>query len=130
MCKAMDAAAPGGEAPLSNILHNLASRIRRRGFVIILSDGFDRIEDLSSALRHLRHRRHEVLFLHMLAPEEEEFPFRRPARFRNLENVEHALRVDPLALRLAYLEKFRARLRGPARPVPVHPRRLPQDFDK
>jgi uncharacterized protein (DUF58 family) len=108
LCKAMEAAQPGGEAPLSRVLHDLASRIRRRGFVIILSDGFDRIEDLSAALRHLRHRRHEVLFLHMLAPEEEEFPFRRPSRFRNLENLDHSLRIDPLALRAAYLEKFRA----------------------
>jgi uncharacterized protein (DUF58 family) len=112
LCKAMEAATVGGERPLSNILHALAERIRRRGFVIILSDGFDRIDDLNSALKHLRHRRHEVLFLHVLAPEEEEFPFRRPARFRNLENPDHALRVDPAALRAAYLEKFREHSRS------------------
>jgi hypothetical protein len=49
-----------------------------------------------------------VLFLQVLAPEEEEFPFRRAARFRNLENAEHAMRIDPAALRAAYLEKFNA----------------------
>jgi uncharacterized protein (DUF58 family) len=108
VCKALEDTPIGGEAPLSKILHALAERIRRRGLVIILSDGFDQIDDLTSALRHLRHRRHEVLFFHTLAPEEEEFPFRRPARFRNLERAEHQLRVDPLALRGAYLERFTA----------------------
>lgn len=106
LCKALDDAKVGGETPLGGILHGLAERIRRRGLVVVLSDGFDKIDDLTNALRHLRHRRHEVLFLHILAPEEEEFPFRRPTRFRNLENFGHNLRVDPSALRSAYLERF------------------------
>jgi uncharacterized protein (DUF58 family) len=106
LCKALEDAKTGGETPLSGILHALADRIRRRGLVIVLSDGFDKIDDLTTALRHLRHRRHEVLFFQVLAPEEEDFPFRRPTRFRNLENLDHALRVDPAALRTAYREKF------------------------
>ena len=108
VCKVLEETQPGGETPLSAILHTLAERIRRRGLVIVLSDGFDQVDELSSALQHLRHRRHEVLFFHTLAPEEEEFPFRRPARFRNLERLDENLRVDPLALRAAYLERFGA----------------------
>jgi len=106
LCKALEDAEVGGETPLSGVLHTLAERIRRRGLVIILSDGFGRIEELTASLRHLRHRRHEVLFLHVLAPEEEQFPFRRPTRFRNLENFEHHLRIDPTALRATYLKQF------------------------
>ena len=112
LCKALDDAKPGGEAPLSGVLHALAERIKRRGLVVVLSDGFDQLDDLAAALRHLRHRRHEVLFLHTLAPEEEEFPFRRPARFRNLERPGDQVRVDPAALRAAYLERFRAFCEG------------------
>ena len=108
LCQALDATKTGGETPLSAILHTLAERIGRRGLVIILSDGFDVLDDLTSALQHLRHRRHEVLFLHTLAPEEEEFPFRRPARFRDLERPGTELRVDPSSLRAAYLERFNA----------------------
>jgi uncharacterized protein (DUF58 family) len=99
VCKAMEDARVGGETALSGILHTLAERVRRRGLIVVLSDGFDRIDDLGSALRHLRHRRHEVLFLQVLAPEEEQFTFRGPVRFRNLEDAGHALRVDPAALR-------------------------------
>lgn len=106
LCKALSDASVGGETPLSGILHSLAERIRRRGLVIILSDGFDKLDALTNALRHLRHRRHEVLFFHVLAPEEEEFPFRRPARFRNLERLDQRLLIDPAAMRKAYLENF------------------------
>jgi uncharacterized protein (DUF58 family) len=76
VCSALERTKPGGEARLSGILHALAERVRRRGLIVIVSDGFDDVEDLSASLRHLRHRRHEVLFFHTLAPEEEEFPFR------------------------------------------------------
>ncbi len=106
LCSALERTKTGGEARLSGILHALAERIRRRGLIVIVSDGFDDVEDLASALRHLRHRRHEVLFFHTLAPEEEEFPFHKPARFRSLERVGHDVRVDPASLRAAYLERF------------------------
>jgi uncharacterized protein (DUF58 family) len=112
LCQALEKTVPGGETPLAGILHQLAERIRRRGLVVIISDGFDDLAALANSLRHLRHRRHEVLFLHTLAPEEEEFPFRRPARFRSLEAADWSLRVDPAALRAAYLERFRAFCEG------------------
>src|SRR5947209_11049338 len=75
LCKALEETRTGGETPLSGILHALAERVKRRGLIVIVSDGFDQVDDLTAALRHLRHRHHEVLFLHTLAPEEEEFPF-------------------------------------------------------
>jgi uncharacterized protein (DUF58 family) len=106
LCKSLADARIGGETPLSTILHGLAERIRRRGLVIVMSDGFDQLDELTNALQHLRHGRHEVIFFQVLAPEEEEFPFRRPARFRNLERQDHRLLVDPAAMRKAYLEKF------------------------
>src|SRR3954465_12699495 len=108
LCRALEQATTGGEVPLSGLLDTRAGRTKRRGLVILLSDGFDNLVALTSALRHLRHRRHEVLFLHVLAPAEEEFPFRPPARFRSLERAGWSLRVDPAALRAAYLERFRA----------------------
>ena len=108
LCQQLEATKIGGETALGGILHSLADRIRRRGLVIILSDGFDELENLVSALKHLRHRHHEVLFFHILAPEEEEFPFKSPMQLRNLERDDHRVRVDPLALRAAYLERFQA----------------------
>jgi len=117
LCRALERAVVGGEAPLSGLLDSLAGRIKRRGLIVVLSDGFDRPGDLASALRHLRHRRHEVLFLHVLAPEEEEFPFRRPSRFRDSEDAANTLRVNPSAIRAAYLGRFHAYCRDLAEAV-------------
>ena len=108
LCKALEGTEAGGEAPVSGLLHALAERAGRRGLVVVLSDGFEPLDALTAALRHLRHRRHEVLFLHVLAPEEEEFPFGRPTRFRGIEARDRSLRVDPATSRAAYLERFRA----------------------
>lgn len=112
LCGALETAQAGGEASLADVLNTVAERIGRRGLVVILSDGFDDLGRLTTALRHLRHRKHEVLFLQVLAPEEEEFPFRLPARFRNLEQPGQSQPVDPAALRALYLERFQAHCSG------------------
>ena len=49
---------------------------------------------------------HEVLLFHVVAPEEEEFPFARPTQFRNLEIAGHRKLVDPHQLRQHYLEQY------------------------
>ena len=54
LCKGLEQTNVGGEAPLSGLLHGLAGRIKRRGLIVILSDGFDKLGDLTASLRHLR----------------------------------------------------------------------------
>src|SRR5438128_5669585 len=73
----LEATRPGGETGLAPLWHELANRVSRRGMIVILSDCFDKLPELMLALRDLRHRRHDVLLLHVLAAEEIEFPFRR-----------------------------------------------------
>src|SRR5206468_7398180 len=96
------------ETSMAAIWHELAARMTRRGMVIILSDCFDQLGPLLRALRHFRHRRHEVLLFHILAPEEIDFPFKKWTQFRNLELVSHKLLVDPHKLRKEYLKNFQA----------------------
>ena len=98
---------PGGETAMAPLWHSLAEQFTRRGMVVILSDCFDNVEALLRALRHFRHRRHEVLLFHILAPEEIEFPYNRWTQFRNLEVLGHKLLVDPQRLRREYLKNFR-----------------------
>jgi uncharacterized protein (DUF58 family) len=97
---------PGGETSLAPLWHELAGQLSRRGLIVILSDCFDDVRLLIRALRHLRHRRHEVLLFHILAPEEIEFPFKKWTQFRNLETHSHKLFVDPQQLRKEYLRNF------------------------
>ena len=46
LCRAMESAAVGGERPLSEVLEALATRVRRRGLVVVVSDGFDDLSRL------------------------------------------------------------------------------------
>jgi uncharacterized protein (DUF58 family) len=96
----------GGETSLSMIMHHVAERIRRRGLVILISDCFDSIETLVSGLHHFRHRRHEVIVLHVMAREELTFPFRQWSQFRFLENPSVRLLLDPASVRDEYLRQL------------------------
>lgn len=108
LCEGLDAAATVGEIPLSRVLHALAGRAGRRGLIVVFSDGFEPVDDLILALRHLRRRHHEVLFFHVLDPDEETFPFTRPARFRSLEAPGRSIQplADPAAVRARYRARF------------------------
>ena len=103
---ALDQTQPGGETSLAPLWHQLAGQMRQRGLVVILSDCFDELPALFRALRHFRHRRHEVILFHVLAPEEVEFPFQKWTQFRDLEAPGQKLLVDPRQLRQEYLKNF------------------------
>jgi uncharacterized protein (DUF58 family) len=104
----LEAARPGGETGLAKIWHDLAERVSRRGLIVILSDCFDSLGPLLLALRNLRHRRHDVILFHVLAPEELEFPFHRMTQFRSLEAPGRKLLLDAAQLRQEYLKNFGA----------------------
>jgi uncharacterized protein (DUF58 family) len=98
---------PGGETAMAPLWHELAGHhLKRRGMVLILSDFFDQLDPLMTALQHLRHRNHEVVLLQVLAPEELDFPFKRLTQFRNLEGRDHKVLVDTRRLRDDYLKNF------------------------
>jgi uncharacterized protein (DUF58 family) len=99
---------PGGETSLAPLWHSLAGQLQRRGLVVILSDCFDQVGPLVRALRHFRHRRHEVILFHVLAPEEIDFPFKKITQFRSLESLGHRVLANPQQLRKEYLQKFGA----------------------
>jgi uncharacterized protein (DUF58 family) len=103
---ALEKTRPGGETSMAPLWHRLAAQIHRRGMVVILSDCFEQIAPLLYALRRFRHHRHEVLLLHILAPEEIDFPFRKWTQFRSLESAGQRLLVDPNRLRQEYLKNF------------------------
>ncbi len=53
----------------ASALHELAERIHQRSLVVIFTDLFENVESheaLISALKHLRHRKHEVILFHVM----------------------------------------------------------------
>lgn len=98
-------AAAGEETSLGRVLHDLAERVRRRGLIIVISDGIDDAEAILGGLHHFRHGRHEVLFFQTLAWDEVNFPFSNWSQFRDLEVEGRRVTLDPVGLRRAYLAR-------------------------
>jgi len=95
----------GDDTRLAEVMHHLANRIRRRAMVVLISDLFDRPEDIVRALNHFAHKKHEVILFQTLDPNERDFPFRDLTRFESLEGEEIIL-SEPLRLKREYLKRF------------------------
>ncbi len=98
---------------LSTSLHSIAEQIHRRCLVIIFSDLFDSQDEsqLISALQHLKHNGHEVIFFHVY---DGDFELRldyddRPTLFIDIETGQQ-IQANPAELRENYTkavqEKF------------------------
>ncbi len=105
LLQVMEAAPLLAKTATGPIFHELAERFRKRGVVLILSDLFDDVAGMMAGLKHFRHRRHDVILLHLLDPAEIDFPFRNPTLFKGLEQYPEVL-ADPRSLRKAYLREF------------------------
>ena len=114
---------------LAALFHDLAERITRRSIVMVLSDLFDEPAEILAGLKHLRHKKHEVVVLHIMDRAELEFPFREATLFRGLEQWPDLL-TDPRSLREGYLrevETFLAQMQSGCRGQDVDYVRLPTD---
>ena len=107
LLKTFGAHEPQGKTRLGPALHELAERIKRRGLVILCSDLMDKPEDVLSGLQHFRHRGHEVVVLHILDPDEIEFPSTDTATFVDMESGER-LTTEPWEIARRYREKLAA----------------------
>ena len=107
MLELLRRAQPTGETSLAANLTELARRIKRRGLIVLLSDCFDDIAALKQAFGFLRARGHEIILLHIMAPEELTFDFGGWSRFECLEVDGRHLDLDPALVRNDYLENVR-----------------------
>ncbi len=93
------------EAPtdLLKVTNQVLGKISNRALFVIISDLFEEPENIRQSLARFRHRRHDVILLQTLDRQELRFGFSQPAPFVGLEG-EGRLRIDPRALREAYLQ--------------------------
>lgn len=93
------------------VLHQIAKKIHKRSLVIIFSDMFDninKVDELLTALHHLKHNQHEVLLVHVTdIPTERDFNFDdRPHEFIDLETNER-IRINPYDVKESYVKDLR-----------------------
>lgn len=93
----------------ANVIHEVSERLNHRSLVVIITDLFENVEahdELISALKHLRHRKHEVLLFNTLEKRSErelDFPDNKFV-FEDMETgIE--LEVMPAQVREDYIAK-------------------------
>jgi len=103
----LDKLEPSNKTNISDTLHEMAERIKRRGLIVILSDLFDDPHRIIAGLKHFRHRKHEIIVFHVLDPRERDFAFPREAIFKDLETGEELVTL-PWQVKKAYQKELNA----------------------
>jgi uncharacterized protein (DUF58 family) len=93
----------------TDAIHQIAESIHKRSLVCIFSDMFedeDRVEDMFSALQHLKYNKHEVVLFHVVDKSKElDFAFEnRPTIFVDMESGDK-IRLQPNQIKSFYVEQ-------------------------
>lgn len=85
--KKIESLSPQPATNLALALRQTFDRLTRRGVLIVMSDFLvDDYDAIYSVLRRFRHRRFEVIVLHIVHPDEERLPEGGAFRFEGMEN--------------------------------------------
>jgi len=97
----------GGETHLAESLHQLAEILTRRGIVVIISDFYDRAEQLAEAFQHLRFKGHDLVAFHVLDQNELDFDFDEPVLLLEDAETQEQMPVLPDVVMSGYRERMR-----------------------
>jgi uncharacterized protein (DUF58 family) len=97
----LDKARPAGTTDLKKVLEEAGQRLPRRGLVVLLSDFLAPPETLLAAVRTLTGRKHEVIALQILDPDERDLGFDGDFIFEDLETGQ-TLRAEAAEIRGVY----------------------------
>lgn len=100
---------PTPKTSIAKQLNDIVLQIKRRSFVILISDLFSDVGDIMRGLQRLRYGGHNVIVFHTLDPHELKFPFKGTWQFDGLEGEEE-LTTQPERIREDYLTNLNAYL--------------------
>jgi uncharacterized protein (DUF58 family) len=87
---------------VSETLHELAEKIKRRGLIILLTEFlYEDPEKILQGLKHFRHYDHEILVFNILDPQDKFFDFKQDVTFVDMETGEK-VKTQPFFLREHY----------------------------
>lgn len=92
---------------LGRAVDQTIAKVTNRCLFALISDFFTDPDAIRAALARIKHRGHDVIIFQIVDRDEEEFGFTSTTPFLGLEG-EPLIRIDPRALRQAYLEAFQS----------------------
>jgi len=101
----LDNIQPGRDTNITNTLHSIADKIKRRGLIIIISDLLDDPEKVLSGIKHLQYNKHEIIVFHIVDDMEIDFSFKGDIIFEDLESSQK-IKTDSRYVQKEYLEQF------------------------
>lgn len=101
LTEALVRAEPGPDTNIAGALAEIAGSLPRRQVMILLSDLIDEVPAVVEAVGHLHARRHDVIVLQILDPQELRFDLHGGVRIRDLESGQ-ILEVDADRIRNLY----------------------------
>jgi len=111
---ALEKAKPEGPTKIGSVIEWITPKLKQRGIVCVFSDFFDDLDAIAQGLRRLVHAGHEPILFQILDAEELAFDFNGLMRLEGLEAT-GLVKVDPRAIREAYLEEIGKHNRNLAR---------------
>ncbi len=81
----------GGLSGFGRAGKHAASRIKKRGLVILFSDLLAQPEEIEKTLKSFLYQHNEMIVFHVLSPDEMTFPFKRFGQFEDMETRQRIL---------------------------------------
>ncbi len=101
LLKGLENITPNSKTETAQCLNSVAEKIKKRGLVIIISDFFDDVDSILTALKHFKYKKNEVIVFQILDPIEKNFAFEKDAIFVDKETGDE-LTTQPHQIQKAY----------------------------
>ncbi|MGH9338192.1 MAG: DUF58 domain-containing protein [Acidobacteriota bacterium] len=101
----------GERTNISGAMEALSRLIRKRSLVVLISDFYQELPELTKALRFFRHHGNDLILFHILDPMEITLPLGQISTLEDIETHEHLTYV-PEYSRQGYMEALQAHIEG------------------
>ncbi len=105
--RALHGAPPEGRFPDGDAVLSMIQKLQLPSLVVVISDFYERQDELLSFMRSVSTSRNDVIALQLLSTDETTFPYRGAIDFEDLETGERLL-VPAAAVRASYLDALEA----------------------
>ena len=101
LLQGLENVSPTNKTETAQCLNLIAEKVKKRGLVVIISDFFDNVDSIITALKHFKYKKNEVIVFQILDPIEKSFAFDRDTIFVDIETRDE-LSTQPHQIRKAY----------------------------